>query len=222
MSTSRGAAQSMVYKGIPDLFYGLNEINKCHIVSCRPSLNARLLRVIYQDTEDSLCSSANRLHLLSQGVSYVSLEKGIDASGVPKVPGDLLHTMSQQKINLENSSFPFAADARHNCISECPRFWIVLINPHKVDFDTNIFDFFDSNLVLGVVEKSDLENKITDGKCLCIVRFSNDGQDFEIVSCVLFVLGTDCIYCPYIATSVHTLSRTFGGPTADGLPYRRR
>ena len=209
----------MVYNGIPDLFYGLNECNNIDILSDRPKLHRkRLQKAMEEDTEASLCSPTNRINLLNVGVSHVSLEKGVRACGVSEIPGDLLHTMTQQKVNLKRPS----SKAKRQCISESPRFWIILINSHKVNFDTEIFDFFDINLALGVVEKENFWEKIAHGKCILIVRWVDDRSAFEIVSCVLFILGTDCIYCPYMATSVQNHTKKSCGPNADNLPYRRR
>ena len=207
----------MVYNGIPDLFYGLNECNNIDILSDRPKLHRkRLQKAMEEDSEASLCSPTNRINLLNVGVSHVSLEKGVRACGVSEIPGDLLHTMTQQKVNLKRPS----SKAKRQCISESPRFWIILINSHKVNFDTEIFDFFDINLALGVVEKENFWEKIAHGKCILIVRWVDDGSAFEIVSCVLFILGTDCIYCPYMATSVQNHTKKSCSLNADNLPYR--
>jgi len=70
----------------------------------------------------------------------------------------------------------------------------------------------------------DIKKKNRNGKCILVVRWPLQEPDFEIISCVLFVIGNECIFCPFMATSQanHLATQTVGGPAADGLPYRRR
>jgi hypothetical protein len=204
-------------------YHGLKAFQKIDAKTIRPTLESILVRCVH-NFEETLCSRQNLASLAERGVCFVSLENGIKSCSIHEGNSDLLQNLYRRTINLEDGSFITPAEAISIERKRCPRFWIVLINCYMVDFDQAIFDFLSSNLNMEdcPMEVTLLKDKIRHGKCILIVRWSNESKELEIVSCALFLVGNECIVCPYIATSDRNHHEKECGPSADSKPYRRR